>query len=306
MANPRLKTAFDEMDAPRLRELLNKLCDCGRIIVEDSTGKIEVNGCNIVIPNGFFDLTQSDDSDIESAQDNNGGVRSYNDNENEDELAKKKADDGRVAIVDDASLLELEAAETNQQVGTMGEQEIDEAVGIVKSADQQTNKGDEEAFEGKEGYSEEESETDSWDNSDDDNDVPALRKSEIKELLLSKKDYLEEMYVKKEKRLRVLIASKKRNLRIFECENCGSDFNIEDNKKGDCSFHPGERELDENYVEDYHWPNYGEPWKSVDGPEYADRFIWSCCERNSDAEACIFTRHKTLEEGSGKITKIEG
>ncbi|TGO19719.1 hypothetical protein BPAE_0337g00100 [Botrytis paeoniae] len=249
-------------------------------MVEDSTGKIEVNGSNIVISNGFIDLTQSDGSDGEDERDDNSGAGSYNDNDNdnEDELTKKKADDGGVAIVDDASLLELEAAETNQQVGTMGEQEIDEAVGIIKSADQQTNEGDEEAFEVKEGYSEE-SETDSWDNSDDDNDGPALRKSEIKELLLSKKDYLEEIG-----KIASFGRFKKKNLKIFECENCGSDFNIEENKKGDCSIHPGERELDENYVEGYHWLNYGEPWKSVVDSQYADRFIWNCCERNSDAE----------------------
>ncbi|KAF7882404.1 uncharacterized protein EAF02_005767 [Botrytis sinoallii] len=302
MGNPRLKNAFDGMNAPKLRELLNKLCECGKFTIDDAMGKIEVEGRNIVISNGFIDLTQSDDSDGEGEQNKNGGFGSYNDN---DELAKEEGDNGEVAFVDNADLSELEDMETNQQLGTMGEQKMDEEAGLVKSADQQTNKDDEEAFEGKEGYSEEKSESDSWDNSDDDNDVPALRKSEIKKLLSSKKDYLEEMYAEKEKHLRVLVASKKRNLEIFECENCGSDFNIEDNKKGDCFFHPGERELDENYVEDYHWPDHGEPWKSVDDPEYADRFIWSFCEGYSDADACIFTRHKALEEGSSKRTKTE-
>ncbi|TGO40345.1 hypothetical protein BHYA_0038g00190 [Botrytis hyacinthi] len=298
MGDPRLKTAFDGMNAPRLRELLNKPCECGKFTIYDAIGKIEVNGRNIIISDGFIDLTQSDDIDCEGEQNNNGEVESYNDNE--DELATEKGDEGEVTIVDNARWTELEAAEINQRSGTMGEQKIDEAVKIVKSADQQTNKGDDEV------QSEEESEADSWDNSDDDNDVPALRKSEIKELFLSKKEYLEEMYAEKEKILRILVASKKRNLKIFECENCGSDFNIEESRKGDCCFHPGERELDENYAEDYHWPNYGEPWKSVDDPEYADRFIWNCCESNSDVEACMFTIHKALEEGDSKRTKING
>ncbi|KAF7932816.1 uncharacterized protein EAE98_004115 [Botrytis deweyae] len=298
MGNPRLKNAFDGMNAPRLRELLNKLCECGKFTIDDAMGKIEVEVRNIVISNGFIDLTQSDDSDGEGERNKNGGVGNYNDN---DELAKEEGDNGEVAFVDIANLSELEDMETNQQ---MVEQKIDEEAGLVKSADQQTNKDDEEAFEGKEGYSEEESEIDSWD-SDDDNDVPALRKSEIKELLSSKKDYLEKMYAEKEKHLRVLVASKKRNLKIFECENCGSDFNIEENQKGYCSFHPGIRELDANYAEDYHWPNHGEPWKSLDDPEYADRFLWSCCDRYSDAEACIFTRHKALEERNSKRTKTE-
>ncbi|KAM3151061.1 hypothetical protein ABEW05_008578 [Botrytis cinerea] len=259
MPNPRLKTAFNGMEAPRLRELLNKLCECGRLTIEDQTGKIEVDGRKIIILNGFIDLTESDDSDGEGQQDHNGGIASYNDkegdqdnnggvgsyNDNEDELAKKKGNDGEVSIIDNATLPELETAETNQQMGTTGEQK--------------TDKDDKEAFENKEGCSEEESETDSWDNSDDDNDVPALRKCEIKELLLSKKDYLKEI----------------------------------------------ERELDDNYREDYHWPNYGEPWKSVDDPDYADRFIWSCCEGHSNAEECISTRHKALEEGSSKRIRAE-
>ncbi|KAF7931091.1 uncharacterized protein EAE97_009300 [Botrytis byssoidea] len=244
MSDPRLKTAFDGMNARRLRELLNKLCECGKFTIHDSMGKIEVDDRNIIISNGFIDLTQSDDSDGEGEENNNGELGSYNDNE--DELATEKGDDEEVTIVDSARWTELEAAEINQRAGTMGEQKIDEAIGIVKSPDQDTNKGNDEV------HSEEESETYSLDNSDDEKDVPALRKSEIKELLLSKKDYLEEIYAEKEKRLRLLVASKKRNLKIFECENCGSDFNIEENKKGDCSFHPGERELDENYVEDYH------------------------------------------------------
>ncbi|KAF7946199.1 hypothetical protein EAE96_009202 [Botrytis aclada] len=291
MANPRLKTAFDEMDAPRLRELLGKLCECGKFTIEDPTGKIEVDGRNIVISNGFIDLTQSDNSDSEEEQDKDGEVGSYGDNE--DELAKKNEDEGEVA-------------EKKQQVGTMGGQKIDEAIEMFKSADQQTNRGDEEGFEDEEGYSDKESETDSWHNSaDDDDDVPALRKSEIKELLVSKKKYLEEMYAKEEKRLRDLVASKKRNLTIFECENCGFDFDIEDNAKGDCFFHPGERQLDENYREDWLWPNYGEPWKSVDDPEYADRFFWTCCEGAADAEGCVDTRHKALEEGSSKRSKTE-
>lgn len=212
MSNPRLKTAFDGMEAPRLRELLSKLCECGRFTIDDPTGKIEVDGRKIIILNGFIDLTGSDDSDGEDQQDHNGGIGSYNDNE--DELAMKKGNDEEVSIIDNATLSALEAANTNQQMGTMGEQK--------------TDKDDKKAFENKEGCSEEESETDSWDNSDDDNDVPALRKCEIKELLLSKKDYLKEMYV-----------SKKRNLKMFECENCGFEFNIEENEKGDCCFHPG-------------------------------------------------------------------
>ncbi|KAF7896487.1 hypothetical protein EAF00_006501 [Botryotinia globosa] len=297
MSDPRLRTAFDGMNAPRLRELLNKLCECGKFTIYDAMGKIEVDGRNIFISNGFIDLTQSDDSEGEGKENNNGEVGSYNDNENE--LATEKRDDEEVTILESARWTELEAAEIDQRAGAMGEQKVDEAVGIVKSADQQTNKGYDEV------HREEELETDSWDNSDDDKDVPALRKSEIRELLLSKKDYLEKMYAKKEKRLRLSVASKKRNLNIFECENCGSNFNIEENKKGDCCFHPGERELDENYAEDYHWPNYGEPWKSVDDPEFADRFIWNCCENNLDVEACIFTRHKALEEGDSKRTKID-
>ncbi|KAF7908125.1 uncharacterized protein EAF01_003880 [Botrytis porri] len=202
MGNPRLKTAFDGMDAPRLRELLNKLCESGKFTVDDPMGKIEVDGRNIVVSNGFIDLTQSDDSDGKDEQYNNGRVGSYNDEDdnNEEELAKTEADDGEVAIVDDASW--RQAVKTNQQVGRMGELKIDQAVRIVKSVDQQTNKGDDEASKDNEGYDEEELEADSWDNSDDDNHVPALRKSEIEELLSPKKDYLEEMYAKREKRLR--------------------------------------------------------------------------------------------------------
>ncbi|KAJ8070658.1 hypothetical protein OCU04_001029 [Sclerotinia nivalis] len=89
MADPKLKIAVDGMNAPKLREILNKLCEHGTFAIEDPTGKIEIDGRNIIISKGFVDLTQSDDSDVDGEQNNNGGVEVPNindgkvDNEND-------------------------------------------------------------------------------------------------------------------------------------------------------------------------------------------------------------------------------
>ncbi|QSZ32063.1 hypothetical protein DSL72_001632, partial [Monilinia vaccinii-corymbosi] len=66
---------------------------------------------------------------------------------------------------------------------------------------------------------------------EDENDVPALSKQQIQQL----------------------IASRKRNCHMFRCENCKNEFDIENNGKKDCWYHPGVKEV---YDGDDFWADH--------------------------------------------------
>ncbi|KAI9642674.1 hypothetical protein NHQ30_008405 [Ciborinia camelliae] len=197
MAHQRIEAMLNDMEAPKLRELLKTLCQRGKFAVEDAMGKIEVDGRNIVIGNEFVDLTRSDDGD--------------------------------------------------------------------ESDEEKDSEEDEEEEEEEE---------------EDEDDVPALSKQQIRQL----------------------ISSKKRNFNIFECENCKEDFDIENNTKVDCWYHPGEKEVDDEsrIWADHDYRVHGEPDRHENDPTFADGFEWTCCENSGDAKGCKNTRHKVMEEGSRK------
>ncbi|KAF7855435.1 hypothetical protein EAF04_010178 [Stromatinia cepivora] len=195
MADPRIEAIFDKMDAPKLRDLLKTLCKHGKFAVEDATGKIEVDGRNIIISNGFVDLTQSDDTDVED---------------------------------------EKEGSEEGSESGSSKEE--------------------------------------------DEYDVPKLSKQQIQEL----------------------ISSKRKRHTIFRCENCEEEFDIKSNRKGDCWYHPGWKELDEesDVWDDYDDRKHGFAEAHEDDPEYADGFRWDCCGNPGSDKGCKNVRHKVMEEGS--------
>ncbi|ESZ89899.1 hypothetical protein SBOR_9711 [Sclerotinia borealis F-4128] len=125
---------------------------------------------------------------------------------------------------------------------------------------------------------EEGSESDSLEEFDED-DVPALSKQQIQEL----------------------ISSKKRKLHMFKCEHCKEEFDIENNWKRDCWYHPGEKDVDDesDFWDDHDEQSHGDPSLREDDPDFADGFIWDCCEGSGSATGCKNTRHKVTEEGSG-------
>ncbi|APA12164.1 hypothetical protein sscle_09g069340 [Sclerotinia sclerotiorum 1980 UF-70] len=196
MADSRFEAIFDEMDAPKLRELLKKLCNHGKFSAEDATGKIEVDGRDIIITSGFVDLTQSDDSDDSNFED------------------------------------EKEGSEEESESGASNEE--------------------------------------------DEYHVRKLSKQQIREL----------------------ISSKRKRGTKFKCENCEEDFDIKSNRKGDCWYHPGWKELDDesDFWADHDDRIHGSPEAFEDDPDYADEFKWDCCDKPGSDNGCKNTRHKVTEE----------
>jgi hypothetical protein len=105
-----------------------------------------------------------------------------------------------------------------------------------------------------------------------------------------------------------------------ECKNCKQFYQIEDNQKGVCRYHPckflmivtiyrlrdgdiclpslfalpAEPEVDlESTTWEDHDPNvFGEPEDLTDDPTYEDGFIMSCCDKRPSEAGCVISRHK--------------
>ncbi|KAJ7510516.1 hypothetical protein B0H11DRAFT_1702112 [Mycena galericulata] len=77
------------------------------------------------------------------------------------------------------------------------------------------------------------------------------------------------------------------------CANCGEtyDVNAANEDEEECTFHPGDLEVDEakflDWDEDCHGP--------MDSPhnrdEYPENFSWSCCDGNGMTEGCVAGKH---------------
>ncbi|CAG8955515.1 hypothetical protein HYFRA_00009467 [Hymenoscyphus fraxineus] len=78
------------------------------------------------------------------------------------------------------------------------------------------------------------------------------------------------------------------------CEYCNDEFDLLDNKLEDCLRHPGVKEIDwdGDYWADYDDRSHGDPYSFIDDPDYAEGFIYSCCEQLSDQPGCEPTRHE--------------
>jgi hypothetical protein len=100
--------------------------------------------------------------------------------------------------------------------------------------------------------------------------------------------------------------------RYAQCEHCEEEFDVTTNERGDCLWHPGmpffpllsqvtkakyslgAKEVDdESSMWDDHDPDcHGDPSYFVDDPNYAEGFMWDCCEKSGDDEGCKSTKHK--------------
>ncbi|RDW85422.1 hypothetical protein BP5796_03747 [Coleophoma crateriformis] len=82
--------------------------------------------------------------------------------------------------------------------------------------------------------------------------------------------------------------------RYAACENCKKEFDVTDNHRGDCVWHPGSKEPD--YESDF-WADHDENCHGIidqlgDEPEYDEGFLWSCCEESGSVKGCMKTKHK--------------
>ncbi|KAK4198049.1 hypothetical protein QBC40DRAFT_267086 [Triangularia verruculosa] len=81
------------------------------------------------------------------------------------------------------------------------------------------------------------------------------------------------------------------------CEKCECLYFEEDNEEGECWFHDGNCEPnDESSV----WDDW-EDWREgpVDDPknryEYPEGFLWDCCNKQADAEGCKNGKHRPVD-----------
>ncbi|KAM0141931.1 hypothetical protein ACHAP3_001924 [Botrytis cinerea] len=89
-----------------------------------------------------------------------------------------------------------------------------------------------------------------------------------------------------------------RSQTMFKCENCCSDFCIDNNPSNDCLWHPGQKTTD---LDDIIWADHdskrdGAIESLIDHPDFEDRWIWTCCSQLGSDWGCRNTRHKVLEE----------
>ncbi|KAF4625133.1 hypothetical protein G7Y89_g13036 [Cudoniella acicularis] len=79
-----------------------------------------------------------------------------------------------------------------------------------------------------------------------------------------------------------------------KCENYKEEIDLTLDDRGDCVWHPGEKEVD--YEGDF-WADHDEDCHDLirdleDDPDFAKGFMWTCCEKNGDDPGCKETRHK--------------
>ncbi|KAI9769610.1 MAG: hypothetical protein M1839_003612 [Geoglossum umbratile] len=83
--------------------------------------------------------------------------------------------------------------------------------------------------------------------------------------------------------------------RMATCENCDQEFDVTLNERGDCLWHPGIKTVD--YDSDFwadHDVNCHGPYDAFeDDDNYAEGFMWDCCDEPGDDEGCKSTKHKT-------------
>ncbi|KAL3420529.1 hypothetical protein PVAG01_06974 [Phlyctema vagabunda] len=83
------------------------------------------------------------------------------------------------------------------------------------------------------------------------------------------------------------------------CQFCYEDFDSTKTNAGTCKYyHPGNKEVDYEDLDDF-WIDYservyGEMVDQVNNPKYAKGFLWDCCGKRGDAEACEAGVHTEL------------
>jgi hypothetical protein len=108
---------------------------------------------------------------------------------------------------------------------------------------------------------------------------------------------------------------KKRQRRFMTCHTCLQEYDTTQNTDRSCRYHPGKhsqlnlerlREAEDAYIVcldgkevDYDgdfWADHDEDCHGqidgfVDDPDYAEGFIWACCEEYGNALGCTFSKH---------------
>lgn len=98
-----------------------------------------------------------------------------------------------------------------------------------------------------------------------------------------------------------------------QCLNCKSEFDVSDNCRGYCTWHPGilsshslfnrlvlrqnvpgdkEVDHDSDFWADHYERCHGRYESFRDDPSYSEGITWTCCEKEGADEGCKSTKHK--------------
>ncbi|CAK1368187.1 hypothetical protein CB0940_11133 [Cercospora beticola] len=91
------------------------------------------------------------------------------------------------------------------------------------------------------------------------------------------------------------------------CKNCNAEYQVNDNRKGDCVYHDGNKEVnhDADTWADHDENVHGLPEDLMSDSTYEEGFIWDCCDESGSADGCVVSKHVPKEsQDSNKARKI--
>ncbi|KAK4540252.1 hypothetical protein LTR36_009657 [Oleoguttula mirabilis] len=82
--------------------------------------------------------------------------------------------------------------------------------------------------------------------------------------------------------------------RLETCKHCHEEYDIITNAKGDCVYHPDEKDVDDESStwDDHDERCHGDPYSLMDDPTYEDGYRWICCDKRGGEDGCVASRRK--------------
>ncbi|KAF9443497.1 hypothetical protein P691DRAFT_679399 [Macrolepiota fuliginosa MF-IS2] len=78
------------------------------------------------------------------------------------------------------------------------------------------------------------------------------------------------------------------------CQNCKEDYDVNtEREEGECEFHPGELEVDEDGFPDHDEHVHGPMDTKENQRDFPENFIWSCCEGRGHEPGCVKDVHQS-------------
>ncbi|KAJ7352326.1 hypothetical protein DFH08DRAFT_84448 [Mycena albidolilacea] len=74
------------------------------------------------------------------------------------------------------------------------------------------------------------------------------------------------------------------------CSNCGETYDVNSDDE-ECTFHPGEMEVDEEKFDDWDEGCHGPIDTEHTRKEFPENFSWTCCDGDGTTEGCVTGHH---------------
>ncbi|KAG5653643.1 hypothetical protein H0H81_011745 [Sphagnurus paluster] len=124
--------------------------------------------------------------------------------------------------------------------------------------------------------------------------IAAVREERLRQIVLN---LAENFPIVEGTLIRELVTLKRRTQEMVPrwetCSNCEEEFDIGAERNPDeCSFHPGELEVNEEEFADWDEACHGPMDTSANRRDYPENFTWSCCEEINTVEGCVRGMHQ--------------